>query len=178
MVKHCHSGGEYNDRRAQCEQGVQLLKTFFPSIKALRDVSLAQLQAHRSDLSDLIYRRCHHVISENERVLRFVAALPAGDLATVGRCMAESHLSLKNDYEVSSRELDIMVELAANRDGVIGSRMTGGGFGGCTINLVRTESVVAFKRAVAEEYQRATKLDPEIYVSRAGAGVTEIELSS
>jgi galactokinase len=178
MVKHGHSGGEYNDRRAQCEQGVQLLKTFFPSIKALRDVSLAQLQAHRSDLSDLIYRRCHHVISENERVLRFVAALPAGDLATVGRCMAESHLSLKNDYEVSSRELDIMVELAANRDGVIGSRMTGGGFGGCTINLVRTESVVAFKRAVAEEYQRATKLDPEIYVSRAGAGVTEIELSS
>ncbi len=178
MVKHGHSGGEYNDRRAQCEQGVQLLKTLFPSIKALRDVSLAQLQTHRSDLSALIYRRCHHVISENERVLRAVAALQAGDLATVGRCMAESHLSLKNDYEVSSRELDIMVELASNREGVIGSRMTGGGFGGCTINLVRTEAVEPFKSAVAEAYQRATQLDPEIYVSKAGAGVTEIELSS
>ncbi len=157
---------------------MQLFKNFFPSIKALRDVLLTQLQAHRSDLSDLIYRRCHHVISENERVLRSVAALQTGDLATVGRCMAESHLSLKNDYEVSSRELDIMVELAAYREGVIGSRMTGGGFGGCTINLVRTEAVETFKRSIAEEYRRATQLGPEIYVSRAGAGVAEIESSS
>jgi galactokinase len=144
----------------------------------LRDVSLAQLQAHRSDLADLIYRRCHHVISENERVLRSVAALQDGDLPVVGRCMAESHLSLKNDYEVSSRELDIMVEIAHGKIGVIGSRMTGGGFGGCTINLVKTENVESFKKRVADEYQRATQLDPEIYVSRAGAGVTEIEVSS
>ena len=178
MVKHGHSGGEYNDRRAQCEQGVQLLRKDFPAIRALRDVSLTQLQAHRSDLPDLIYRRCHHVISENERVLRSVAALQDGDLATVGRCMADSHLSLKNDYEVSSRELDLMVEIAAHRDGVIGSRMTGGGFGGCTINLVKTESVDAFKKSVADQYKRATQLGPEIYVSRAGAGVTEIEVSS
>jgi galactokinase len=178
MVKHGHSGGEYNDRRAQCEQGVQLLKKHFPSIRALRDVSLAQLQAHRSDLSDLIYRRCHHVISENERVLRSVAALQDGDLPVVGRCMAESHLSLKNDYEVSSRELDIMVEIATGKSGVIGSRMTGGGFGGCTINLVKTENVETFKKNVAADYRRATQLDPEIYVSRAGAGVTEIEVSS
>jgi galactokinase len=178
MVKHGHSGGEYNDRRAQCEQGVQLLKKHFPSIKALRDVSLAQLRAHRSDLFDLTYRRCHHVISENERVLRSVAALGDGDLTTVGRCMAESHLSLKNDYEVSCRELDVMVDIAANCDGVIGSRMTGGGFGGCTINLVKTERVDTFKKDVAHEYKRATQLDSEIYVSRAGAGVTEIEVSS
>ena len=178
MVKHGHSGGEYNDRRAQCEQGVQILKKHFPSIKALRDVSLAQLQAHRSELSDLIYRRCHHVISENERVLRSVAALQDGDLPSMGRCMAASHLSLKNDYEVSSRELDLMVDLASNRAGVIGSRMTGGGFGGCTINLVKSESVDAFKRDVAREYKRATQIDPDMYVSRAGAGVTEIEVSS
>ena len=178
MVKHGHSGGEYNDRRAQCEQGVQLLKKYFPLIRALRDVSPAQLQSHRSDLSDLIYRRCHHVISENDRVLRTVSALQDGDLPTVGRCMAESHLSLKNDYEVSSRELDIMVEIATGKSGVIGSRMTGGGFGGCTINLVRAENVEAFKKNVAVEYKHATQLDPEIYVSRAGAGVTEIEVSS
>ncbi len=133
MVKHGHSGGEYNDRRAQCEQGVRFLKEHFPSIQALRDVSLAQLEAHRSGLSDVIYRRCHHVISENERVLRSVTALQDGDLATVGRCMAESQ---------------------------------------------RTESVDTFKRAVADEYKRVTQLDPEIYVSRAGAGVTEIGVSS
>jgi galactokinase len=92
--------------------------------------------------------------------------------------MAESHLSLKNDYEVSCRELDVMVDIASNRDGVIASRMTGGGFGGCTINLVKTERVDTFKKDVAHEYKRATQLDSEIYVSRAGAGVTEIEVSS
>lgn len=178
MVKHGHSGGEYNDRRVQCEQGVQILKQHFPSIKALRDVSLAQLQAHRSDLSDLIYRRCHHVISENERVMRCVEALQSGDLTTVGRCMEESHLSLKNDYEVSSRELDVMVEVASRHDGLIGSRMTGGGFGGCTVNLVKAQAVENFKKAVAQEYKVATQTDAEIYVSKAGAGVTEIGVTA
>ena len=178
MVKHGHAGGEYNKRRAQCEQGVTLLRRYFPSIKALRDVTLAQLQAHRDELPELIYRRCHHAISETERVLRCATALQAGDLATVGRCMAESHLSLKNDYQVSCRELDVMVEIAALRDGVVGSRMTGGGFGGSTINLVRTEAVEEFKRNVSREYKLATQIAPEIYVSRAGQGVTEVNVSA
>jgi len=176
MVKHGHSGGEYNDRRAQCEEGVRLLKRFFPEIKTLRDVSLPQLESHRADLPELIYRRCHHVISENERVLRTVDALQVGDLAAVGRCMKDSHLSLKQDYEVSCSELDAMVEIASRSDGAIGSRMTGGGFGGCTINLVRTDAVETFQKKVREEYRRATHIEPEIYVSRAGAGVTEIEV--
>jgi galactokinase len=178
MVKHEHSGGEYNDRRAQCEEGVQLLKPHYPAIKALRDISLSQLESHRSELPELIYRRCHHIISENERVLRSVEALHNADLSTFGRCMAESHLSLKNDYEVSCRELDIMVQLAAGREGVVGSRMTGGGFGGCTINLVRTLAVERFKAGIAEDYKRATGIDAEIYVLNAGVGVAEIGVSA
>ncbi len=178
MVKHEHSGGEYNDRRAQCEEGVQRLKRHYPAIKALRDISLSQLESHRSELPELIYRRCHHIISENERVLRSVEALNNADLPTFGRCMAESHLSLKNDYEVSCRELDIMVELATGREGVVGSRMTGGGFGGCTINLVRTLAVQKFKAGIAEDYKRATGIDAEIYVLKAGIGVAEIGVSA
>jgi galactokinase len=174
MVKHGHSGGEYNERRLQCEQGVQQLKRFFPSVKALRDVTLEQIESHRTDLPELTYRRCHHVISENERVLKVVEGLQKGDLAAVGRCMTDSHLSLKDDYEVSCRELDTMVEAAAGRPGAIGSRMTGGGFGGCTINLVKTESVEAFRQNVKAAYQEETNIEPEVYVSTAGAGVMEV----
>jgi galactokinase len=180
MVKHGHSGGEYNERRAQCEEGVRILKQYFPAIQALRDVTLAQLESQRAEsgherMPDLIYRRCHHVVSENERVLRTVEALKMGDLAKVGASMAESHLSMKNDYEISCRELDIMVDLAKGRNGVIGCRMTGGGFGGCTINLVRTTSVQQFKTEIQSAYHRATGIEPEIYLSTAGAGVTEVQ---
>jgi galactokinase len=175
MVKHGHSGGEYNDRRAQCEEGVRLLSTYFPSIKALRDVSAAQLESHRGDLPDLIYRRCHHVVSENERVLSTVAALESGDLKEAGRCMAESHLSMRDDYEISCRELDLMVDLAAGSEGLVGSRMTGGGFGGCTINLVRTACVQQFTAEMRSVYHQATGISPEIYVSTAGSGVTEVQ---
>ena len=175
MVKHGHSGGEYNDRRAQCEDGVRILKHYFPAIKALRDVTPAQLESHRGDLPDLIYRRCHHIVSENERVLGTVEAFKTNDLARVGACMAESHLSMKNDYEISCRELDIMVDLAKERSGVIGCRMTGGGFGGCTINLVRAAAVEHFKTKIQSAYRQATGIEPEIYVSSAGAGVTEIQ---
>jgi galactokinase len=104
----------------------------------------------------------------------FCEGLAVWQLKTIGECMAESHLSLKNDYEVSCRELDIMVEIAAQQPAVIGSRMTGGGFGGCTINLVRTDAAEAFKQRVAADYRRATQIEPAIYVSSAGAGVSEI----
>lgn len=180
MVKHGHSGGEYNDRRAQCEEGVRILKQYFPAIKALRDVTLTQLESQRTDLRhermpDLIYRRCHHIVSENARVLRTVDAFQKADLKTVGACMAESHLSMKDDYEISCRELDIMVDLANRRAGLIGSRMTGGGFGGCTLSLVRTDSVQQFKSEMRSAYQEATGIDPDIYISAAGAGVSEVQ---
>ena len=174
MVKHEHSGGEYNDRRAQCEEGVRILKKFYPAIKALRDVSLAELEAHRCDLPELIYRRCHHVVSEDERVLKTVSAWQSGHWTEIGRLMAESHLSLKRDYEVSSRELDLMVEAARGRPGVIGTRMTGGGFGGCTINLVESANVADFTAAVRAAYTKAVRVEPEIYVTTAGAGVSEV----
>jgi len=174
MVKHEHSGGEYNDRRAQCEKAVHLLKKFYPGVKALRDVTLAQIEAHRADLPELIYRRCHHVVSENERVLQTVAAWQHGNWAGIGGFMAQSHLSLKRDYEVSSRELDLLVDVATGRQGVIGSRMTGGGFGGCTINLVQNVDVADFTAGVRAAYKNATNIDPEIYVTTAGAGVSEV----
>ncbi len=178
MVKHEHAGGEYNDRRTRCEEGVALLKRALPSIRALRDVTLEQLETHRSLLPELIYRRCRHIISENERVLRCVNALRAGDLATVSHCMAESHISLKDDYQVSCPELDLMVEIATRQEGVVGSRMTGGGFGGCTISLVKTDAVEKFKRSVAKEYKAATRIDADIYVSKAAAGVAEFKVSA
>jgi galactokinase len=150
------------------------LRQFVPAAKALRDITLVQLEAHRADLPAQTYLRCHHVISENERVMKTVQALQSGDMAIVGKCMAESHRSLKEDYEVSSVELDAMVSAAHALPGVIGARMTGGGFGGCTINLVRMDAVDNFKQAVGAVYRKATGIEPEIYVSTAGAGVTEI----
>ena len=174
MVKHGHSGGEYNERRAQCEEGVRLLKPHFPAVKALRDVLPEQLESCRGQLPELIYRRCHHVVSENGRVLRTAEALEKGDLRSVGAAMAESHLSMKDDYQISCRELDIMVDLAQGRDGLVGSRMTGGGFGGCTINLVQSVAVDEFKAGMHLAYREATGISPEVYVLRAGAGVSEV----
>ena len=178
MVKHGHSGGEYNQRRVQCEQGVQILKSLQPGVFALRDVSLTQLLSHRAAFPEVVFRRCRHVVNENERVLRFVNALEYSAFPTLGTCMAESHLSLKNDFEVSCPELDVMVRLAAECEGVIGSRMTGGGFGGCTINLVESKSVPAFTNRIAKSYKQATQIDPDIYVLRAASGTVEVSLNS
>src|SRR5579859_2040209 len=164
MVKHEHSGGEYNARRAQCEEGVQLLKRWYPNISALRDVTLAQLRQHENDLPPLIFRRCKHVVRENERVLDFVKAMLRNDFASTGTLLAESHASLRDDFEVSCRELDIMVELAQKTEGRIGARMTGGGFGGCTINLVAQERVEDFRTTVAAGYKLATGITPDIIV--------------
>lgn len=175
MVKHELASGEYNQRRSECETGVCLLARSLTHIRALRDVTPADLETYGANLPPVIFRRCRHVLSENRRVLESVQALKSGDLDGVGRLMAESHRSLRDDYEVSCRELDLMVEVAAQAPGVIGARMTGGGFGGCTINLVRREQVDNFKRMVAAGYRRRTGLDPEIYVSGAAEGVKEID---
>jgi galactokinase len=174
MVKHEHSGGEYNARRAQCEEGVQLLKKWNPRVNALRDVSLGEMEAHRSDLPEVIYRRCRHVISENVRVLDAVKALRENNLTAIGSLMAESHRSLRDDFEVSCRELDVMVDLARKCEGIVGARMTGGGFGGCTINLVETAQVEAFGESMSASYKKTTGKTPEIYVSSAGEGANEI----
>lgn len=173
MVKHEHAHGEYNLRRAECEEGVRLLARKLPGITALRDVTLADLNRHGGFLPRMIYKRCRHVITENARVIDAAAALSLSDLIEFGRLMQESHRSLRDDYEVSSPELDTMVRLAREAEGVYGARMTGGGFGGCTINLVRADRVAGFKRLIAAGYEQATGIAPEIYTSTAVSGVEQ-----
>ena len=174
MVKHEHSGGEYNARRAQCEEGANLFKKRNSRVNALRDVSLDEVEAHRADLPDVIYRRCRHVTSENARVLDTVQALREKNLGALGKLMGESHRSLRDDFEVSCPELDIMVELAQQTEGIVGARMTGVGFGGCTINLVKNADVETFRESISAGYKRAIGKTPEVYVSAAGEGATEI----
>ena len=170
-VKHQLAGGEYNVRRAQCEEGVRRLSSVLPAIQALRDVTLSQLEQHKGVLPDVIYRRCRHVVTENERARQAAKSLLQENLPALGTLMAESHRSLRDDYEVSCAELDTMVEIAGAQPGVIGARMTGGGFGGCTINLVHADAAEAFKLSVATEYEKRTRIRPEIYVVSATDGV-------
>jgi len=176
MVRHELASGEYNARRAECEEGVRSLRIFLPEIRALRDVTLSQLEAHRRSLSPQVFARCRHVISENARVKSAVDAFHRGDSKALGPLLQDSHRSLRDDYEVSCRELDLMVEIAIAQPGLIGARMTGGGFGGCTINLVESAAVTDFTRKVAAEYSSQTGLTPEIYVSPASEGAQQMAL--
>jgi galactokinase len=164
MVKHELASSQYNQRRAECEAGVKHLASSLPNVTALRDVTLDQLGKYGRDLTNVIFRRCRHVITENARVLDAAKALEKGDLKAFGELMRASHRSLRDDYEVSSRELDFMVELTNDVEGVYGARMTGGGFGGCTVNLVAKDHVAEFQRRVASGYEGATKLKPDIFV--------------
>jgi galactokinase len=174
MVKHSLLGGEYNTRRAECEAGVRHFAQSLPNVRSLRDVTQSDLKRYGDDLSEVIFRRCRHVITENARVIEAAKALKRDDLASFGRLMNESHRSLRDDFEVSCKELDVMVELAQQVPGVYGARMTGGGFGGCTVNLVDVENVEEFKRVVAQGYSEATGLVPDIYVSSAAEGAEEV----
>jgi galactokinase len=174
MVKHQIGTSDYNTRRAECEEGVRRLSAVLPGIIALRDVTLAQLEKHRALLPEVIYRRCRHIITENGRVHAVAAALESGEIGDLFPLMAESHRSMRDDYEISCPELDIMVELAAKQPGVYGARMTGGGFGGCTINLVDAEHAPEFQRHMIAEYQAATGLRPDIYICEAAQGAEAI----
>ena len=174
MVKHELASSAYNERRSQCEEGVRQLSALLPNVRALRDVSSSQLEEHRDELAPIIYRRCRHIVTENERVLVASEALEQTDLRHFGQLMNESHQSLRYDYEVSCAELDLMVELARGVGGVYGARMTGGGFGGCTVNLVSRENVEEFRSKVIAGYEAATGLKPEIYVCTAVKGAQEV----
>lgn len=174
-VKHNLASSEYNIRRAQCEEGVRLLKQVIPNIQALRDVSKSQLDDYQDRLPEVIKRRCRHVITENARTLNAADALRTGDLNGMGMLMSESHISLRDDYEVSCRELDLMVELAQSASGVVGARMTGGGFGGCTVNLVLRDGVGEFCEKVLAGYQSETGVSPSAYIVTPSDGANEIE---
>lgn len=160
----------YNERRAQCEEGVRLLRQALPDIQALRDVSLEQLETHHNLLSETVYRRCRHVVSENERVLQCVDALQCGDLNRAGELMNASHESLRNDYEVSSPALDAMVEAMRSAEGCYGARLTGAGFGGCAVALVQAGCEQAVADAIFAHYPKATGIWPEVYTTQAADG--------
>src|SRR5436190_5739198 len=166
---------EYNRRRAECEEALRLLRRHLPEIKALRDVSSDDLARYGGDLPEVVRRRARHVVTEDERVLASVEALSAGDLARFGRLMYESHTSLHDDYEVTVPQLDVMVAAAREVPGVLGSRMTGAGFGGCTVSLVQAGAVNEFVKHVPARYRAQTNVEPRIYVCRAvdGAGLID-----
>jgi len=169
-VKRALAQSEYEVRLKQCNQSVAQLKSVGLAINNLRDVEPEDLETAGEALTELLMRRARHVVTENARVLEAVKALEAGDLERFGELMNASHESLRDDYEVSSKELDTLVELAWNQPGTLGARMTGAGFGGCTVNLVRTDAADAFAEAVSRGYQEALGLKAEIYVCQASDG--------
>jgi galactokinase len=175
MVKHTLAAGEYNRRREECEQAVKILSQSLPHVRQLRDVTLQDIEQLRVVLGDTLFRRCRHVVSENQRTLRAAESLRENDLNAFGALLNASHESLRDDYEVSCRELDILVEIAQAQNGVYGSRMTGGGFGGCTISIVQEDRVDSFIKNVTSEYARRADIHCETYICEAAGAAREIE---
>ena len=172
-VKHELSGGEYAERRAQCEEAAKKL-----GVKSLRDVTADQLEANRGKLSDLVYRRARHVIGEIERTTHAAEGVRASNWPTVGQLMYASHYALRDDYEVSCAELDAVVEIAegiGSKGGIYGCRMTGGGFGGCCVALVRAVEIKSIAKQIAAEYKKKTGIEATIFSSRPAAGATIIK---
>ncbi len=161
---------EYNTRRAECESAVAILSEKIEGVTALRDVSLENFNRFADLLPELPRKRAHHVITEDARTLEGVTALKAGNIARFGELMNASHESLKSDYEVSCTELDALVEASRSIEGVYGSRMTGAGFGGCTVSMVDDSAVERFQREVPRLYREATGLDATIYITTAAQG--------
>jgi len=172
MVKHDHASGAYNRRREECDEGVKILTQWYPDTRALRDVSLEQLEQHASEIPPTVYKRCLHVVSENQRVLEGARYLGNGNLTQFGDLMRESHRSLRDLFEVSCPELDTMAEIAESLEGYCGGRMTGGGFGGCTVNLVKFAEAQKFGRDISQRYKAATGIIPAIYVCSAANGAS------
>jgi galactokinase len=169
------ASSEYNVRRQQCEEGVRLLQQHYPEIKSLRDVNLTMLENHRSEFDPVVWMRCAYVVKENQRVNLACQDLLKGDLVTFGQRMYQSHAGLRSEYEVSSPELNLLVESASRIPGVYGSRMMGAGFGGCTISLVEAQAVELFKEKVSADYRKETGKDLTVHVVRIEAGTRILE---
>ena len=168
---------KYNERRAQCEEALEHLKIAYPEAECLRDISVEQFEDSKMLIQDEICRiRAEHVIYECDRVLKSVEALNEGDLLAFGRMMTASHISLRDLYEVTGLNLDVMVEESLKIDGCIGSRMTGAGFGGCTVSIVEESAVPNFIEKVGKNYSERTGLVPAFYISEAGDGGREISV--
>jgi galactokinase len=175
MVKHELTGSEYADRRKQCEEGARFFQKGDPQVKALRDVNLKQLESAKGKLSDLVYQRCRHVITENTRTTDAATFLSKRQYEEVGELMVQSHKSLRDDYQVSVAELDFLVHEAMKIKGVYGSRMTGGGFGGCTVSLVQPRYVETFSKTIEQVYQSKFNIKPMVFATTATAGASVLE---
>jgi galactokinase len=169
-VKHELSSSEYNLRRAECARAANILAQSLPGVRALRDVSVSDFARLATQLPELERKRCRHVVTENARTLAAADALAAGDLQAMGKLMSESHVSLRDDYQVSCEELDVAVDAASAQPGVYGSRMTGGGFGGCTVTLVENAAIERVSGAVNAAFAARGWRPPELFASTACEG--------
>ena len=169
-VKHELAATQYNKRRAECDAAARFLSKRLPGVRALRDVTLAELEREGQGLPPTVFKRARHVVTENQRVVESVDALKRGDLATFGRLLNESHDSLKNDYAVSCAELDLLVAAQQSFPDVLGARLTGAGFGGCTVSIVKSDTITDFIEIVSQRYDEAFSRTPKIFVSEATKG--------
>ena len=173
-VKHSLVGSAYNDRRTSCETALSELQKVI-DIKTLGDLSIEEFEANKSAIADADrVLKAKHAVYENQRAIKAVDALKSGDIALFGKLMNESHVSLRDDYDVSCKEIDVLVDAAWKVDGVVGSRITGGGFGGCTVSIVKDEAIDAFKEALTKEYKDKCDLTPEFYVVSIGDGPSKL----
>ncbi len=170
MVSHSLAGSEYNIRRQQCEEGVAVLHKYYPAVLSLRDVTMNQLERYKKELPETVYRRCHFIINENNRLLKGAALLTAGNIMAFGQLMFEAHEGLSKWYEVSCEESDFLVMQARSFEGVAGSRQMGGGFGGCTINIVKNEKVDPFIQYARTAYEKQFNKTPETYIMQIEEG--------
>jgi galactokinase len=169
-VKHSLSSSEYNTRRQQCEQGVAWVKEHYSEVNSLRDVTIQMLNEHVRPKDELIYQRCKYVVEENIRLLDACAALEKGDIATLGEKMFDTHYGLSKEYEVSCKELDFLVDFVKDNPAVLGARMMGGGFGGCTINIVQEDAIDGLVNEISKAYQQAMSLKLSTYIAQIEDG--------
>lgn len=169
-VKHSLASSEYNTRRQECAEGVRLLQEGGEAVESLRDANLSMITKHIKDKNDVVYRRCKFIVEENQRLLAACEALEAGDLKTLGLNMYGSHDGLQHEYEVSCKELDFLVDAVRGNDAVVGARMTGGGFGGCTINIIKEEAIDALVADLSKRYKEAMRLELTAYIAQTADG--------
>ncbi|NJD22835.1 MAG: galactokinase [Melioribacter sp.] len=174
-VSHSLASSEYNQRRKECTLGVELIKKDHSQIKSLRDVTTAVLNDYKNKLDSKIFRRCKYVVEENDRMMKACESLNKKDLKLFGTLMYQTHEGLSKDYEVSCKELDYLVELTTNNPGVYGSRMMGGGFGGCTINLIENNIVEETKEKISKKYKEKFNIELKTYVTSISNGTSIIE---
>ncbi len=173
-VKHNLADSEYNVRRKQCQTGVDALNVKFSNINTLRDANFEQLELIKSDIDPITYNRCKYILDEKERVMLASEALTQHDFEKLGEIMNQTHEGLSKMYEVSCAELDFLASEARKIDGVLGSRMMGGGFGGCTLNLIKKETVGDFIEKIKASYIYKFGINPEIYTANLSEGVHKI----